>query len=55
MGTPVSSLLTQNNGESKFFSTSLEFPGGSGVKDPGLSLLWHGLDPYPGRDRESLA
>ena len=24
-----------------------EFPGGLSIKDPVLSLLWHGLDPWP--------
>ena len=25
----------------------LEIPGGLVVKDSGLSLLWHGFDPWP--------
>ena len=26
----------------------LEWPGGIAVKNPVLSLLWHGFDPWPG-------
>ena len=29
-------------------ATKLEFPGGQGVKDPALSLLWYRFHPLPG-------
>ena len=32
----------------------IEFPGGSGGKDPALSLLWLGLNPWPEKGENPL-